>query len=108
MLNVYFASVFTVEKDMEDIECGEINRNMLKNGHIGEEEVLNILKHIKVDKSLGPNQVYTRTMWETRDVNAGPLADIFVSSIATEVPKRIDEGRAVDMTYMDFIVDWLA
>eukprot|EP00061_Rhincodon_typus_P009674 g33343.t1 len=55
--NDYFASVFIVEKDMEDIECGEINSDSLKDVHITEEEVLDVLKHIKVDKSLGPDQV---------------------------------------------------
>eukprot|EP00061_Rhincodon_typus_P007068 g28364.t1 len=32
---------------------------------------------------MGPNQVYPRTLWEAREVIAGPLADILVSSIAT-------------------------
>eukprot|EP00061_Rhincodon_typus_P002516 g17758.t1 len=48
-----------------------------------EEEVLNILKHIKMDKSLGLDQVYSRTLWTAREVIAGPLAEIFVSLIAT-------------------------
>eukprot|EP00061_Rhincodon_typus_P017016 g45524.t1 len=40
-----------VEKDMEDRECGEINSDILKNIQITVEEVLDILKCIKVDKS---------------------------------------------------------
>eukprot|EP00061_Rhincodon_typus_P011302 g36215.t1 len=48
-----------------------------------EEKVLDLLKHIKVDKSPGPNQMYTRTLWETTEVIAGPIAEIFISSIAT-------------------------
>eukprot|EP00061_Rhincodon_typus_P005789 g25733.t1 len=56
ILNKYFASVFTVEKDMEDIDHGEINSDILKNVHITEEEELDVLKHKKMDKSLGPDQ----------------------------------------------------
>eukprot|EP00061_Rhincodon_typus_P005035 g24014.t1 len=48
-----------------------------------EEEVLDGLKCMKVDKSLGPDQVYPRTLREAREVVGGPFADIFVSSIAT-------------------------
>ncbi|XP_072434162.1 sodium leak channel NALCN isoform X3 [Chiloscyllium punctatum] len=48
-----------------------------------EEEVPDVLKSIKVDKSPGPDQVYPRTLWEAREVIAGPLAEIFVSSIVT-------------------------
>eukprot|EP00061_Rhincodon_typus_P001374 g14622.t1 len=82
VLNEHFASVFTVEKDMEDRECGEINSNILKNVHITDEEVLDVLKRITVDKSLGADQVYPRTLCEAREVIAGTLAEIFVSSIA--------------------------
>eukprot|EP00061_Rhincodon_typus_P004599 g22966.t1 len=67
-------------------------------GKLVEEEVLDVLKRIKVDKSLGPEQLYPRT----REEIAGPLVGILVLSIATEVMKRIDEGRVVDMIYMDF------
>ncbi|XP_072423905.1 uncharacterized protein [Chiloscyllium punctatum] len=52
ILNEYFASVFTVEKDVEDVVCREIDGDVLISVHITEEEVLDILKRIKVDKSL--------------------------------------------------------
>ncbi|XP_072415582.1 phosphatidylethanolamine N-methyltransferase isoform X1 [Chiloscyllium punctatum] len=55
-------------------------------GFIGtflEEEVLDVSKRVKVDKSPGPDQVYPRTLWEAKEVIAGPLAEIFVSSIVT-------------------------
>eukprot|EP00061_Rhincodon_typus_P004849 g23569.t1 len=88
ILNEYFASMFAVEKDMEDIEHAKINSDILKCIHITEEEVLDVLKHIKVDKSPGPDQVYPRTLWEARELIAGPLAEIVVSLIATdEVPE---------------------
>eukprot|EP00061_Rhincodon_typus_P016151 g44213.t1 len=80
-----FLRLFTVEKDMEDIELGEINSNILKNVHITEEEVLDVLQ---VDKSLGPDQVYPGTLWEAREMIAGPLAEIFVSSITTDYDLR--------------------
>eukprot|EP00061_Rhincodon_typus_P008815 g31760.t1 len=101
ILNDYFASVFKVEKDMEDREHGEINSDILKNVHITKEE-LDVLKCIKVDKSLGSDQVYPRTLWEVREDIAGLLSEIFVAPIATEVMKRLDEGRAVDVIYMVF------
>eukprot|EP00061_Rhincodon_typus_P001904 g16095.t1 len=68
---------------MEDREHGEINSNILKNAHITEEEVLDGLKSIKVDKYSGPDQMYPRTLWEAREVIAGPLDEIFISLIAT-------------------------
>ena len=50
--------------------------------------MLEVLKCIKVDKSLGPDEVYPRTLWEAREEIAGPLAEIFESSIVTgEVPE---------------------
>eukprot|EP00061_Rhincodon_typus_P015869 g43786.t1 len=82
ILNEYFASVFTVEKDMEDRDHGEINSDILIHDHISEVVVLVVLKCIKADKSLGPDQAYPRTPWETREAIAGTLAEIFVSSKA--------------------------
>eukprot|EP00061_Rhincodon_typus_P005817 g25793.t1 len=83
ILSKYLASVFTMEKDVEARELEEVNSEILKNVHITDEEVLNMLKYTKVDKSLGSDQGYPRTLWETREVNDGPLAEIFVSSTAT-------------------------
>eukprot|EP00061_Rhincodon_typus_P006866 g27941.t1 len=48
-----------------------------------EEEVLEVLKCINVDKSLGSDQAYPRRLWEAREVIAGPLAEKFGSLIAT-------------------------
>eukprot|EP00061_Rhincodon_typus_P003751 g20883.t1 len=83
ILKEYFASVFTVEKVMEDKELGEINSNIFKNVSITEEEVLDGLKHIKMDKTPGPDQVYPRVLWEAREMIAGPVAEIFVTLIST-------------------------
>eukprot|EP00061_Rhincodon_typus_P016779 g45171.t1 len=69
---------------MESRELGELNTefNILNGVHITEEEVLDTLKPTKMDKSLGPDQVYPRNLWEARTKIAGFLAEIFVSSIA--------------------------
>eukprot|EP00061_Rhincodon_typus_P006066 g26304.t1 len=115
MLNEYFASVFTQEKDMEDSEIYAEHANMLRHSVIKKEVVLSFLKSIKVDKSPGPNGIYPNLWREAREEIAGALTIVFVSSLGTgEVPedwqvanvdplfKRvIDEGRAVDV-YMDF------
>eukprot|EP00061_Rhincodon_typus_P011452 g36471.t1 len=61
----------------------EINSDILKNVHITQVVVLDVLKHAKVDKSPGRVQVYPRTLWEARKAIAGPVAEIFASSIAT-------------------------
>ena len=88
ILNVYFSSVFTVEKGMEVRELGEIKSDVLRNVHITEKEVLEVLKRIKVHKPPGPDEVYPRTLWEAREEIAGPLAEIFESLTAPgEVPK---------------------
>ena len=88
ILNEYFSSVFTVEKSMDVKELGEINSDVLRSVHITEKEVLDVLKRTKVDKSPGPDEVYPRTLWEAREEIAGPLAEIFESSIDTgEVPE---------------------
>eukprot|EP00061_Rhincodon_typus_P007397 g29059.t1 len=73
---------------MEDIERGKIDSDILKNAHITEEVMLDVLKCIKVDKFPGPDQMYPRTLWEAGEEIAGTLAEIFVSLIAMhEVPE---------------------
>ena len=66
-----------IEKGMDVGELGEINSVVLRSVHITEEEVLEVLKCIKVDKSPGPDEVYPRMLWEAREEIAGPLAEIF-------------------------------
>eukprot|EP00061_Rhincodon_typus_P015259 g42835.t1 len=83
ILNEYFAPVITVEKDMETRELGEINSDILKSVHITEEKVLDILKRIKVDKSLGPDQAYPRILWEVREV----IARFFAEMSMGEMPE---------------------
>eukprot|EP00061_Rhincodon_typus_P011893 g37251.t1 len=43
---------------------------------------------LDVDKTRGPDEVYSRTLWDGREMIAGPLAEIFVLLTATdEVPE---------------------
>eukprot|EP00061_Rhincodon_typus_P004195 g21972.t1 len=83
ILNEYFSSLFTVEKDMKAQELGEVSGDILGTVRITVEEVLDILECMKADKSLGP-----RTLQEAREEIEGTLADIFASSLAKgEVPE---------------------
>eukprot|EP00061_Rhincodon_typus_P018714 g48006.t1 len=75
-LNKYLASVFTVENHVEFKELGEIDNDVFKIVRIRQEEVLEVLKRIKIDKSLGRDCVYARTLWEARKEIAGPLAEV--------------------------------
>eukprot|EP00061_Rhincodon_typus_P013114 g39283.t1 len=90
ILNEYFALVFTQDKDMEDSEICVQHANMPEHFEMKKEVVLDLLKSIKVDKSPSPNGIYPRS----RLTN---LIEFF-----KEVTKVFDEGRAVDIVYMDF------
>ena len=60
--------------------------------------MLEVLKRIKVDKSAGPDEVYSRTLWEAREEIAGPLAEIFEQSIVTgEVPEDWSVANVVPL-----------
>eukprot|EP00061_Rhincodon_typus_P005241 g24514.t1 len=89
ILNEYFALVFTKEKDpMTDAEVRDECVNTLVNVNILKEEVLGILKCVKVDKSPRPDAIYPRLLREARKEIAEALADIFTSSLTTgEVPE---------------------
>ena len=88
VLNKYFASVFTKEKDMVDGECKKEDVDILGHVEIKREEILEVWKNIKVDKSPGPDRVYPRILREAREEIAEALAKISVSSLATgKVPE---------------------
>eukprot|EP00061_Rhincodon_typus_P002714 g18280.t1 len=75
VLKEYFASVFVKEKYMDD---GKIREGYID---IKKEEVL---KNIRVNKTLGPNGIYPRRLKEKREEIVGVLTEIFVSSSATD------------------------
>lgn len=54
-----------------NLEC---NSTVLNTIHIINE----VIKCIKVDKLLGPSQVYPRTLCESREEINGPLAEIVI------------------------------
>lgn len=55
VLNEYFSPVFTTEKDMKTWEIGKVNGDVLMTIHITVKEVLNVLRHMKVDTFPGPD-----------------------------------------------------
>jgi len=66
-----------------DGECRKEDVDILGHVEIKREEVLEVLKNIKVDKSPEPDRVYPRILREAREEIAEALAKIFVSSLAT-------------------------
>ena len=87
ILNGFFASVFTEETGMEATEIGQTSREVMEPLQIEGEEVLAVLRQIRVDKSPGPDRVFPRTLREASVELAGALADIFKMSVLTgEVP----------------------
>eukprot|EP00061_Rhincodon_typus_P018579 g47801.t1 len=94
VLNEYFTLVFTKEKDMGDDKIREGYVDILDNVNIKKEEVLGILKIIKVDKSPRPDGIYPRILGEAREEIAGSLTEIFVSSLATGWSRRLSHMRS--------------
>eukprot|EP00061_Rhincodon_typus_P001961 g16259.t1 len=88
VLNEYFASVFTIGKDLVDDDSGEGGVDSSGHVEIKREEELGVLKNMKVDKSPGPDGIYPRIRREASEEIVGALKEIFVSSLATgEVPE---------------------
>lgn len=46
--------------------------------------MLHVLRHMKVEKSLGIDQLYLRTLWEARKEILGALAEIYASLLAID------------------------
>ena len=81
-LNEYFSSVFTKERGHVVEEDSVIQAGRLEEVDIQKEDVLAILKSLRIDKSPGPDGIYPRILWEARDEIAEPLALIFMSSLS--------------------------
>eukprot|EP00061_Rhincodon_typus_P001606 g15260.t1 len=58
VLNEYFASVFTNERDLDICEDSMNQAEMLKQVDVRKENVLEILKNMRIDKSPGPDGIY--------------------------------------------------
>eukprot|EP00061_Rhincodon_typus_P002937 g18856.t1 len=65
----------------DDLREGSIE--FLSKVAIKKEEVLCILKCVKIDKSLGPDGICPRILTEAREQITGTLTDIFVPSLDT-------------------------
>eukprot|EP00061_Rhincodon_typus_P003316 g19785.t1 len=58
VLNEYFASVFTCERDLLVCEDSMKQEDMFKQVDVRKEDVLEILKNMRIDKSPGPDRIY--------------------------------------------------
>jgi len=85
VLNEYFASVFTSERDLVVCEDSVKQADMLEHVVVKKGDVLEILKNMRTDKSPGPDGIYPRLLREARHEIAAPLAMIFASSLSTGV-----------------------
>eukprot|EP00061_Rhincodon_typus_P006250 g26696.t1 len=85
VLNEYFASVFTSETDF--VVCKDIVKqaDVIEQVVVKKEDVIEILKNLRIDKSPGPDRMYPRLLQEAREKFAAPLVMIFASSLSTGV-----------------------
>eukprot|EP00061_Rhincodon_typus_P002012 g16373.t1 len=58
VLNEYFTSVFTSERDPDVCEDSMKQADMLEQVDVRKEDVLRILKNMRIDKSPGPDRLY--------------------------------------------------
>eukprot|EP00061_Rhincodon_typus_P001467 g14874.t1 len=79
ILNEHFASVFTSEKDLDVCEDRMKQADMLEQVYVRKEDVLEILKNMRIDESPGPDGIYPRLLREVKEEIAAPLAMIFAS-----------------------------
>eukprot|EP00061_Rhincodon_typus_P013802 g40401.t1 len=79
-----FALVFAKEKGMDDDgKFRDEYVDILGHVDIKEEEVLGVLKTIKIDSSLEPAEISPKILKEAMVEIAGALSEIFVSTLAT-------------------------
>ena len=85
ILNDFFSSVFTKEKDIELCKVWETSKVVMEPMTIKEVEVLALLRNLKVDKSPGPDRIFPRTLREVCVEIAGALTEIFQMSLETGI-----------------------
>ncbi|RMC00675.1 hypothetical protein DUI87_23293 [Hirundo rustica rustica] len=107
MLNAFFASVFIGRTAYPQDNCpqGLVGGARDQNGPlvIQEEAVRELLGHLDIYKSMGPDGIHPRVMRELADELAKPLSIIYQESWLTgEVACLVDAGKAVDVVYLDF------
>ena len=85
-INTFFASVFTME-NLDNIPYGapiqEDDANTLDHIHIAEEQALNCLDKLNVNKTPGPDTISPRMLKEAKDEFLKPLTSLFNKSLRT-------------------------
>eukprot|EP00061_Rhincodon_typus_P005310 g24655.t1 len=82
-----------VEKDMVDGNCGDGFVDTL--GHIEIEELLAVLRNIEIDKSPGPDGIYSRILKEARGEIVETLPEIFVCFLG--IGKVLEDWRIANV-----------
>jgi len=67
-LNEYFSSVFTNERGHDVEEDSVIQAGRLEEVDIQKEDVLAILKSLRIDKSPGPDGIFPRILWRGQEI----------------------------------------
>ena len=96
-LSNFFSSVFTEESDEPLPEMEVISSSStIDQFTVSEEDLLNKMNHIKVDKSAGPDEIYPRILKECKGSLTKPLLLLFNKSLATGVlPRKWKEAVVV-------------
>jgi hypothetical protein len=87
-LEIFFSSVYTVEDDqIFDLLSSRITEHskQMADIKITQEDILDKLNKLKIDKSPGLDLIHPRVMYETRSIIACPLWLIFNKSISLGV-----------------------
>jgi len=85
-LQDFFSSVYTTETNIAfERLSNRLDDNTKKHSDfvLTQEDILNRLAKLKIDKSPGPDQLHPRILYETRDVIAYPLLLIYNKSLET-------------------------
>ncbi|GCC34259.1 hypothetical protein chiPu_0012732 [Chiloscyllium punctatum] len=111
VFNEYFSSVFTNERDRIVEEESMKRTGKLEEILVRKEDVLGILKNLRIDKSPGPDGIYPRIMWEAREEIAEQLGvEGWVSKFAdyTKIGGVVDseEGCCRLQRDLDMMQSW--
>ena len=93
-LSNFFSSVFTDEPlpEMEVISSS----STIEEFTVSEEDLINKMNLIKVDKSAGPDEIYPRILKECKGSLTKPLLLLFNKSLATGIlPRKWKEAVVV-------------
>lgn len=101
-LNNYFSSVFTQENVNFIPECEKIfsgsSNEIFSDLIIDENEILSRLNKINVGKSIGPDDIHGKLLYEIRQEISKPLAHLFTLSIAVgTVPQDWRDANVIPL-----------